>query len=89
MRRPQLKKNQTALVPGIIQLKIILRWKTDGFRAALPRKARSSAEDLFSAAGLPLRASVGFLVYPALQEKRRSTVDVGSRLVGRPITNPK
>ncbi|CAL1127408.1 unnamed protein product [Cladocopium goreaui] len=70
MRRPQLKKNQTALVPGIIQLKIILRWKTDGFRAALPRKARSSAEDLFSAAGLPLRASVGFLVYPALQEKR-------------------
>jgi len=26
--------------------------------------------DLFSAAGLPLRASVGFLVYPALQEKR-------------------
>eukprot|EP00435_Cladocopium_sp_Y103_P008809 s4481_g2.t1 len=26
--------------------------------------------DLFSAADLPLRASVGFLVYPALQEKR-------------------
>lgn len=31
----------------------------------------SSPEDLFSSAGLPLRASVGFLVYPALHEKRR------------------
>ena len=54
----------------------------------LPRKA-GNTEDLFSAAGLPLRASVGFLVYPALQEKRRSTVDVGLWSVEHPIRNSK
>lgn len=35
-----------------------------------PQREAMSTEDLISAAGLPLRASVGFLVYPALHEKR-------------------
>ena len=67
-------------------LRFFLRFYT-GFS---PRPVRSTGapsshpfpdQDLFSAAGLPLRASVGFLVYPALQEKRPS-VTVGG---GNPV----
>ena len=39
-------------------------------------------QDLFSAAGLPLRASVGFLVYPALQQERGGPQGTGKTVRG-------